>query len=918
MRGLSQGYWFRYLKSTAIAASLVLAGCGLNPGESSGDGGQTDNDDLSLTQSLLVDGGGILKKPSIPTFACEDVSLPSMNIQDVPPVETRFGPLDVYVGSSSWSPQRIDSFQKAGQSALFGAGLRILGPNGAQSPLSTPWLGIDHITITPALNHQSSPLGNMFGTRLFSDSRRLRANLQKIKSDGSVEFEIPLRLDSRSFIKTPRGPIPALRAKLEKPLSAGSYRLSIFGDKNTSTINLDVRPGDLNNSFSVDAVDQDFIARNRELTVSSVSNQNHLLGLLKADLNSDGRVDQSDLDEFQKLNPEANRISSDFVGEPLTQNPGDISKILVRASHWGRGFQGALGTDAGFTLAPANCLRSLPWIGMNQLLIASPGSAPVSGLVTLSDTSNGKENVLLASSLEKVPRLGGFSVLSLRSPLKSGVYQLKISVNNATKVLDGILTRVIKFRVLEGDVDGNYVVDRTDLEVLKKYFSQSANNENVRADLNGIGTINSADVTIAISRQGLAIKEASTPTSNQQAAVLKKSPDDLQLEASFGQQLAIDGDYAAVTSNVFGSRNDNEAKMGNVYFYQKSATGAWDQKQKISYPLGEGSGLRVALMGNKAIVGSPWAFSNPSSNSGLVVIYERNDLGVWIEKARVTGEPNELFGVSVAISGDIAVVGAPTNSASAHHAGVVYVFERSNSGEWSKKTVLKPTEAKYGIGFGSSVSLSKDLLAVGAPGDFDGDLDFSTWGYEPYLHGSITIFESLGGTWSNTAKIGPKELPAGKRIGASIAASNNTVVIGVPGGSVLVYNRTQNGTWQKNALLTPDDTSKYSEFGTSVAISGNRIFIGDPVENRPGLDMRGTRTDRIGGVGAAYLFEMSADGKWTKRSKTLGTADGRYGSKVAISGDTALVGDPFEGSNGFVFSGSAYFINSISKLLASP
>lgn len=920
MRSRRQGSWSRYLKSTAIAASLVLAGCGLKPGESSGDGGQTENDDLSLTKSGLSDDGGILKKPiTSPADTCVVADPSSMNVQSVPPVETRFGPLDVYLGSSSWSPQRIDSLQKAGQSALFGAGLRILGSNGAQSPLSAPWLGIDHITITPALNHQSSPLGNMFGMRLFFDSRRLKANLQKINSDGSVEFEIPLRLDSRSFfIKTPRGTIPALRAKLEKPLSAGSYRLSIFGDKNTSTINLDVRPGDLNNSFSVDAVDQDFIARNRELTVSSVSNQNHLLGLLKADLNSDDRVDQSDLDEFQKLNPEANRISSDFVGEPLTQNPGDISKILVRGSHWGRGFQGALGTDAGFTLAPANCLRSLPWIGMNQLLIASPGSAPVSGLVTLSDTSNGKENVLLSSSLEKVPRLGGFSVLSLRSPLKSGVYQLKISVNNATKVLDGTLTRVIKFRVLEGDVDGNYVVDRTDLEVLKKYFSQRANNENVRADLNANGIINSADVTIAISRQGLAIKEASTPTSNQQPAVSKKSPDDLQLEASFGQHLAIDGDYAAVTSAVFGSKSDNEAKAGNVYFYRRNNNGSWDQKQKASFPLGEGSGLRVALMGNNAIVSSPWAFSSPNSNSGLVVIYERNDLGVWIEKARFTGEPNELFGVSVAISGDIAVVGAPTNSASAHHAGVVYVFERSNSGEWSKKTVLKPTEAKYGIGFGSSVSLSKDLLAVGAPGDFDGDLDFSTWGYEPYLHGSITIFESLGGTWSNTAKIGPKELPAGKRIGASIAASNNTVVIGVPGGSVLVYNRTQNGTWQKNALLTPDDTSKYSEFGTSVAISGNRIFIGDPVENRPGLDMRGTRTDRIGGVGAAYLFEMSADRKWTKRSKTLGTADGRYGSKVAISGDTALVGDPFEGSNGFVFSGSAYFINSISKLPASP
>ena len=278
-----------------------------------------------------------------------------------------------------------------------------------------------------------------------------------------------------------------------------------------SVINLDIRPGDLNNSFSVDAVDQDFIARNRDLTVSSVSNQSHLLGLLKADLNSDGQIDQSDLDEFQKLNPDASKINSDFLGEPLTQNPGDISKVMVRGSHWGRGFQGALGTDVGFTLAPASCLRSLPWIRMNQLLIASPSSAPISGTVTLSATSNGKDNILLSSSLEKLPRLSGFSVLSLPSPHKPGIYQLKISVNNATKALDGILTRVIKFRVLEGDIDGNYLVDRMDLEILRKYFNQRVNSTNIRADLDANGFINIMDLKIAMSRQGLALKDPSIP-----------------------------------------------------------------------------------------------------------------------------------------------------------------------------------------------------------------------------------------------------------------------------------------------------------------------------------------------------------------------------------------------------------------------
>src|SRR5690606_12045856 len=104
----------------------------------------------------------------------------------------------------------------------------------------------------------------------------------------------------------------------------------------------------------------------------------------------------------------------------------------------------------------------------------------------------------------------------------------------------------------------------------------------------------------------------------------------------------------------------------------------------------------------------------------------------WSQQAYLkapNAEANDTFGFSVAISGDVIVVGAynedssqitVTNGAtassdnSASNAGAAYVFVRSGT-TWSHQAYLKAPNAEGSDNFGYSVAISGDTIVVGAP-----------------------------------------------------------------------------------------------------------------------------------------------------------------------------------------------------------
>jgi len=144
-------------------------------------------------------------------------------------------------------------------------------------------------------------------------------------------------------------------------------------------------------------------------------------------------------------------------------------------------------------------------------------------------------------------------------------------------------------------------------------------------------------------------------------------------------------------------------------------------------------------------------------------------------------------------------------------------------------------------------------------------------------------------------------------IGAPFESSDAQGVDGLynPGGapnSGAAYVFVRDGeTWIQEAYLKPSNTGVDDLFGDAVDIDGDVIVVGAPEEDGFATGINGNMGDGIGTMesGAAYIFER-IDGTWrqvayVKASNT--DKNDRFGSTVTVSGDTVVVGAPYERSN---------------------
>ncbi len=167
--------------------------------------------------------------------------------------------------------------------------------------------------------------------------------------------------------------------------------------------------------------------------------------------------------------------------------------------------------------------------------------------------------------------------------------------------------------------------------------------------------------------------------------------------------------------------------------------------------------------------------------------------------------------------------------------------------------------------------------------------------------GSVSIFEKSGGAWSETTTIFGNTscgAAAGAHFGAAVAIDVNTIIIGMPDsgtGFACIYKKVT-GTWTYQTKLSPfgAGTASGDQFGSSVAISGATAIVGAPAFNT--------------NEGAAYLFEDS--GTWGSVSalapSCTGFASSTFGTSVSIDGIVAVVGAP-ECTDGGASSGSVFF-----------
>jgi hypothetical protein len=206
---------------------------------------------------------------------------------------------------------------------------------------------------------------------------------------------------------------------------------------------------------------------------------------------------------------------------------------------------------------------------------------------------------------------------------------------------------------------------------------------------------------------------------NVHAAEVKLNASDGAAGDWFGYSVAISGDHAVV-----GAHWDGDAGMGSgsAYIFKHDGT-AWTQEAKITASDGAADdcfGVSVAISGDHVVVGAQ-RDDDAGSNSGSAYIFKRNGTE-WTEQAKITASDcaaDDCFGVSVAISGDYVVVGAyGADDDAGSNSGAAYIFKR-NGTEWTEQAKITASDGAAGDLFGYSVATSGDHAVVGAPYDDD-------------------------------------------------------------------------------------------------------------------------------------------------------------------------------------------------------
>ncbi|MCP4199314.1 MAG: hypothetical protein GY762_19385, partial [Proteobacteria bacterium] len=338
----------------------------------------------------------------------------------------------------------------------------------------------------------------------------------------------------------------------------------------------------------------------------------------------------------------------------------------------------------------------------------------------------------------------------------------------------------------------------------------------------------------------------------------KLLPSDETDKECFGKTVAVSGDYAIVSAACY--KLSNPPGMG--YIFKRDVSGRWYEQAKLipgDGPTGGIYGVSVAIDGEYAVIGVRTA----DNETGAAYVFRRDASGIWNEQKKLTasdGAEDDHFGNAVAADGNYVIVGAVSDDGAGSHSGSAYIFRREGS-DWIEEARLTPSYQWWNTRYGYDVGISGDYAFVSARNI-----------------NSAYIYRRDGSGWTSVKYLS-ETYSFNDAFAHSLDIDGNYAIAGTDDADrAYIFGRNSSGYWSDKTELSLPAGSQYTHFGVSVSVSGEYAVVGaDGSYSSPG---------------AAYIYKHGA-GTWEQESElTPGdTTEGdKFGRSVAVNGGNVIVG----------------------------
>ena len=328
----------------------------------------------------------------------------------------------------------------------------------------------------------------------------------------------------------------------------------------------------------------------------------------------------------------------------------------------------------------------------------------------------------------------------------------------------------------------------------------------------------------------------------------------------FGISVAIQGTYIFVGADA--DDNENGLNAGSVYVFRYDGA-SWLQQDMLVASDGTANdyfGRYISLDETHAVIGA--YYDNAITGSAYVFTQLGED---WVEEEKLIasdGEPGDYFGISTAINGDYAAVGAyRDDNDNGIDAGSVYIFKRTRNG-WVQEDKILASDGASSDRFGISVALDREYMITGAY-------------YDEAYTGSCYFFTHTDEGWVDETKVLASDGKINDFFGRSVSLEDEYAIVGAWGdsgssGAAYVFKQT-NTSWTEEEKITAADSASNDRFGYQVALEGRNAIIGAYLDdNSNGID-----------AGSAYVFTREDVNRPPSTPIITGPSEGKI--KIAIN-----------------------------------